>query len=647
MDESGEQPKFIIQPIIEQRPFENPAVGSFFSYWCGANDSIEPHVITRQLWQKKAEKTILEKKPDGTHVLYIPADLQLWEMIGVMEAVDHDTFADNPNKRDEAKNKILSLGRLFQNSGIYIAKRLDAIHDGKSMARGLAEEFYDYGKALITGQKPAQIASAENIAGLDLSPAETEKVDRFLAGENLYLARQKKAQKYSLTEEKVRRETLGQFFRTTQKAYDLSMKANLSRSPKPEYPWLNNAPIHYAFLEKIKKSLKQNIELPQKELAFSIFRRGMELLWKNMPFDKLPPDIKNLYLHWQNGEKTLHEALDIDGLKMMLEKARRTGNLQNIANTERAIADIIQSAVSHYSYKTSANNPSEMIASQQLNCLGASMLGGTLMAEIGLNYLVGHVPKHSVLFLITNDGHVEWRDMLDSNFNEDLFDEKIQGENIHGSPLTVRDIVDFSKNPSPRGLLFHIADRKYREKIPGLKKGQRQFIALFAPEQGQFIQLLNNTGSTLLDLKLFPEAEFCFRQAISLDPQYAYPYNGLGIALYGQGDIVSAMELYRQAIAMDPDSSTAYCNLGDALNHIGHYMDALISFRQTINLDPQYAFAYNGLGDALHKLDRDKETIQAYQAFIGLADKEKDVYWIKRAEKIIATLQNKSEKSTI
>ena len=69
----------------------------------------------------KGRKGVLEKRPDGKQTLYLPEDLQLWEMVGVMEVVDHDTFAVKPERQNEKKDELVALGKLFQNSGAYIA----------------------------------------------------------------------------------------------------------------------------------------------------------------------------------------------------------------------------------------------------------------------------------------------------------------------------------------------------------------------------------------------------------------------------------------------------------------------------------------------------------------------------------------------
>ena len=72
MDHSSGQPKFEIRPIIEQKPFENPAVQSFFEKWCEINDSIVPQIVNRETWEQRGVKDVLERRPDGKQTLYLP-----------------------------------------------------------------------------------------------------------------------------------------------------------------------------------------------------------------------------------------------------------------------------------------------------------------------------------------------------------------------------------------------------------------------------------------------------------------------------------------------------------------------------------------------------------------------------------------------
>ena len=585
MDHFGEQSKFEIQPTIEQKPFESPAVQSFFTKWCEINDSIQPQVVTREQWDRRGVQGILEKRPDGKQTLLIPKDLRLWEMIGVMEVIDKDTFAAKPERTTEAKEKMLALGRTFENAGVYIASRLDGIERGREIAEALALEFYQYGQSLAQG-KAQEISQIDELTSRDLTPQETEAMDQFLAGDTLYESRKQRVEKLTTGDqtrknelyEEERQKTLLQFFRVAEKAFALESKSadgELRECPTKLKPWQSGTPVHSAFLRKIERALTKQVETPKREFEMAIFRRGLERLtgeikergWKH----GINSFLEALGLNLRFEQRRLVETLNIPQLRTDLEAIRQKGDPASIAFKEHEIADKIQKAVSKFPYQSDANNPSEMVANQYINCVGASTLGGALMKEAGLNYLVGDVPEHSILFLVTSDGQVEWRDMLNASFNEHVTDEMIKGQRSDGKPLTVRDIVAFSQKPSHDGLMFDIDSPKYREKLSWVKEGQRRYVTVFEPEYGQQIQILNNTGNALAGLDRQEEAVEAYRQAIGVDPKYAYPYNGLGNALYN--------------------------------------------------------------------LDRQEEAVEAYQKFIDLADKKSDDYWIKRAERIITELK--------
>lgn len=528
MEHFGEQPKFEIQPTVEQKPFENPAVQSFFTEWCKINDSIQPQVVPREQWDTRGMQGILEKRPDGNQTLFIPDDLRLWEMISVMEVIDKDTFATKPERAPLAKEKMLALGRTFENAGVYIARRLDGIADGREIAEALALEFYQYGQSITQG-KTQEISQVDEIASRELTSEETETIDQFLAGDTLYESRKQRVEKLTAEDqakkdelyERERQKTLAQFFRAADKAFVLESKSadgTLQESPTKLKPWQNDASIHSAFLKRIDKALTKQIEAPKREFEMAIFRRGLEKLTSEMKERSWKHGINSflekLGLDLRLEQRRLIEALNISQLRIDLEAIRQNGDPASIASKEREIADKIQKTVSSFPYKSKANNPSEMVASQYINCVGASTLGGALMKEAGLNYLVGNVPDHSILFLVTSDGKVEWRDMLNVSFNEHLTDEMIRGQKRNGESLTVNDVVAFSQKPTPEGLMFDIDSPKYREKLPWVKENQHQYVTVFEPEYGQQIQILNNAGNALAVLGRQEEAVEAYQKFI-------------------------------------------------------------------------------------------------------------------------------------
>jgi len=618
---------FEIQPVIEQKLFENSAVQNFFEEWCRINDHIKPVVIDRNEWDEK--ETILEKRSDGVSSLFIPKDLRLWEMVGVMERVDVDTFSDKPERQGETKQKMVNLGETFKNAGVYLAQRLGVINEGKGIAIKLAEQFFNYGESLVTGKRPDKPKIIDDISGFGLTDEEVREIDRLLAGDNLYESRIGKVGDGDSLESE-RQKTLAQFFRVSEKAFNLRKKSQelwLEKTGKVK-PWQNGISIHEAFIKKIEKSLTSEIEKPRAELFQSIFRRGMDLLVKYLPFDKLPKEIIESYLYWQNGETILSEALQLDRLSSELNSIRAYGRIKDIGRKEREITDIIQKVISKFQYQGDSSSPSKIIMNQEINCVGASILGGALMQEVGLNYLVGGVPGHSILFLVTADDQVEWRDMLNPDSNGLLIDEEIEGQKDNGEPLTVADIVAFSKNPKPEGLVFDIKSEEYRKKFPFIdKKGYRQFVSIFGPEYGQKMALLTNVVDSLCNNACYEQAiEGCY-EALRLNPKdTSYFYAVLGELLRKLDRDDEAIEIYRKGIKINKSDDDLYLHLGVLLKSSGVYSEAEETYREGIKINPRNKDLYKNLVELLSGNKQYEEAVEVYREGIRINPSDVDFY---------------------
>jgi tetratricopeptide (TPR) repeat protein len=648
--------KFETRPIIEQKPFENPAVRGFFQEWCKVNDSIELQIISREDWEKKEkEGIILEKKQDGRGTLFVPEDLQLWEMIGIMEAVDADTFAEKPEYRSAARERILRLGETFKNVGAYIGQRLEGIKEGegREIAQALALEFYEYGQALTQSKRPEKSPDINDLLQHKITQKETREIDRFLAGENLYESRRKRVSAKlraerltSDTEKKQRKKelleierqkTLSQFFKTAQKAFELR---NKSREEEKSPLLRGESPIHTAFLKRIEEALTREIGKPKYEFAMAIFRRGLEKLvneirergWKdaiNHLFEKL-----GLNLGLQ--ERKLVEALEIPKLKTELEEIRKKGNPTEIAAKEREIADKIQKAVSDFPYRSLGHNPSEIIAKKYLNCLGASLLGSALMEKVGLCYLTCYVSprsgsireSHSVLLLITSDGKIEWRDMVSPSLNANLsayktpfslpsYDPREQGVKIiqkwGKERVTTEDIIEFSKKPHPEGLTFLVRHEKL----------MRSFLVnVSTPENGHLIQLLNNTAAVLSSFKRFEEAIAAHELILMSNPKFFPAYFQLTYLFITAGRPEKALETARKCLEIKP-SFESNLALGLALSALGRYEEALQAYQEAYELSegdfnfPKRFLAYWFIGDTLFGLKDYERALENYEEAIS------------------------------
>ncbi len=634
MSRFEEQPKFTPQPAVERKPFEPDSVQSFFKLWCEINGSMVPKIVSRGEWNSKGKK-ILEDAGDGEYILYIPEDLQLWEMLPIIEAIDKDTFTHKPERQTEKKEEISELGRDFCNTGIYIAQRLDAIEEGKDIASALAKEFYTYGESILTGEKSEGEISIPMLQNKKLSTKDLTKADRFLAGDQLYASRESKAKQAAeggdeRAYENMREKTLAQLFRIAQRALELQERTEVDASrsffgdffdrlktgkKKPprlgkskNLDLLDDIPVHSAFLTKLDRNIKRKIDLPEQELMKAVFRRGIEIVADGMKEPKnwrhtVNTFFKTLGIDIGAERKTLADTLRISELKTELDSIRKTGDRKTIGQKEREITDKIQRAVCSLALEDFTNFPIAMVARQTINCVGASLLGGALLSEVGINYLVGDVPRHSILFLVTSDGEVEWRDMLFEPNNERITNDMlVDSEGKSDQPLTVKDIVMYAGETQSEGLNFYIEENKFREKVPWAdplfdefnedRKGDEfeppietsNCVHVLSPKVGEQVEVLQNMALLLGMFGRRAEAFLALRSAIALDPKAPALYTTLATVLEGNRDYEEAARVLQQAIALDPKSAYSYYQLGRVFKILNRNKEAARAYRLYISL---------------------------------------------------------------
>jgi len=104
-----------------------------------------------------------------------------------------------------------------------------------------------------------------------------------------------------------------------------------------------------------------------------------------------------------------------------------------------------------------------------------------------------------------------------------------------------------------------------------------------------------------------------YRQAIQIDPGYAFIWLSLGIA-YGKlkryNDEIDAL---RQAIQIDPEDAFAWLNLGFAYGKLKRYNDEIDAYRQALRITPEDHKAWNDLGTVYFLLNRYNDAIIAYR----------------------------------
>jgi len=362
---------------------------------------------------------------------------------------------------------------------------------------------------------------------------------------------------------------------------------------------------------------RREVESPKNELAGFLFRRGNKVLEQNMPYDSIKRAAKNALLSWKNGEKTLREAFRVEALRSELNEVKKTGDIRAIVDKEIEIADKIQMVVREYPHLDNSQHPAEMIQNKKINCRGASLLGGQILSDIGIKYLVGDLPRHSILVLCLSDGTLEWCDMRAPQYNDFITDEMVTGISKTGAKLSLKDAVAYSKDPTPDGLMFDIVGDEYRKKLSWVKKGQRQFLTLFPPELGSQMQVLNGVAFELVDLGINEidetKKKTYFRQAV---------------------------EACKLSTAYEPKYEYAYNTMGEALCKLGQYEEALKAYQSSREVNSMNTPCHYGLGEANFALGRKKEALASYKKYLEIADEKSENDWmIKNAKERIEELK--------
>ncbi len=123
-----------------------------------------------------------------------------------------------------------------------------------------------------------------------------------------------------------------------------------------------------------------------------------------------------------------------------------------------------------------------------------------------------------------------------------------------------------------------------------------------------------NLGMAYLGLGSRGEAIKCFRQAISLRPDYADALINLGNLLLNAGELDEAEACYRKAAKLVPANPTIQNNLGTVLMAKEAAEEAEPYFRQALKLKSDFAEAHNGLGLALYMRGRFDEALESFRA---------------------------------
>jgi tetratricopeptide (TPR) repeat protein len=134
--------------------------------------------------------------------------------------------------------------------------------------------------------------------------------------------------------------------------------------------------------------------------------------------------------------------------------------------------------------------------------------------------------------------------------------------------------------------------------------------------------VLNNMGIRFGKLKMPNYALVAFDKAIKIEPKYAVPWSGKGLALLELRKTKEAIKAFDKAIKLNPKDAYPWKGKGLALFELRKTKEAIKAFDKAIKLNPKDAYPWSGKGFALLKLRKTKEAIKAFDKAIKLNPKD-------------------------
>ena len=124
--------------------------------------------------------------------------------------------------------------------------------------------------------------------------------------------------------------------------------------------------------------------------------------------------------------------------------------------------------------------------------------------------------------------------------------------------------------------------------------------------------LLFKMGNLLVAVNEYEGSLISYDQALKIQPDYHYAWNGKGNALANLRRNAEAIASYDQALKIIRDYHQAWYNRGNALGKLGRNEEAISSYDQALKIQSDLHKAWYNRGIVLGKLGRFEEAIASY-----------------------------------
>jgi len=102
-------------------------------------------------------------------------------------------------------------------------------------------------------------------------------------------------------------------------------------------------------------------------------------------------------------------------------------------------------------------------------------------------------------------------------------------------------------------------------------------------------------GNAFLSDGDLPNAEACYRQALTIDPAHVAPYITLGYVLREQRRFDEASQILKQVVLLDPQKADGFYMLGTIAKEQGDVNSAIDNFNKALAIKPDFEVVYTDL----------------------------------------------------
>lgn len=131
-------------------------------------------------------------------------------------------------------------------------------------------------------------------------------------------------------------------------------------------------------------------------------------------------------------------------------------------------------------------------------------------------------------------------------------------------------------------------------------------------------QSCNNRGVLAYYRGALEAALEAFRQAVTLEPEFAEAHNNLGLVHSRLGQDKEAVNAFQQALKADPKMGEVYNNLGFLYHTSSQFERAVQMFGQAIQTAGDSSVAYTNLGNTFYKMKQPEKAVEAWQRALEL-----------------------------